>query len=263
MTLTYEDAMSLLIRWLRSPDHGNYGSFGYDVYLPAIVRTYLHKEKRIQSQYDQEPLVTEMMPMLYAAAWDLCRRGVIRPGINRFGAQATDDGNAGNGYSITPFGKQWLSEKDQDTFVPMEPERFAQMLTPYKDRFGASFYERAQEAIRCYGAHAYLACCAMCGAATEAIILAVAIRKANETEVIKEYLTANGRRKIENIILGQARQQLRDEYRGYTTLLKYWRDSAAHGAPSNINDNEAYTALALLLRFSMFVNDNWSELIGT
>jgi hypothetical protein len=29
---------------------------------------------------------------------------------------------------------------------------------------------------------------------------------------------------------------------------------------SGIKDNEAYTSLALLLRFAIFVNQNWAEL---
>jgi len=134
------------------------------------------------------------------------------------------------------------------------------MLAPYRGRYGPSSQERSQEAIRCYGAHAYLACCTMCGAAAEAILLATAIAKSDEATVLAEYNTAGGRRKVENIILGQARQELRDEYKGYTTLLKYWRDQAAHGKVSGIADNEAYTSLALLLRFAIFVNENWTEL---
>ena len=102
----------------------------------------------------------------------------------------------------------------------------------------------------------------MCGAAAESILLKAAIKKGNEEDVIKEYRSANGRIKIENRLFGQVRQQLRDDYKGYTMLLKYWRDLAAHGTPAKINDNEAYTALALLLRFAMFINNNWEELVG-
>jgi hypothetical protein len=102
----------------------------------------------------------------------------------------------------------------------------------------------------------------MCGAAAESILLMAAIKKWNEAGVIKEYCSASGRSRIEIRLFGQARQQLRDEYKGYTMLLKYWRDTAAHGAPAKINDNEAYTALALLLRFAMFINNNWNELVG-
>jgi hypothetical protein len=44
MTLTQADVATLLVHWLRQPDHGNYGSYGYGVYLPAMVRTHLAKE---------------------------------------------------------------------------------------------------------------------------------------------------------------------------------------------------------------------------
>lgn len=213
---TQADATTLLVRWLRQPDHGDYGSYGYGVYLPALVRT--HLAKQVQHQ-NQEVRLREMMPMLYAAAWDLCRRGILRPGVRAFDAQATADGASGNGYSITPFGTQWLAEADHDDFVPTEPERFAQMFAPYRDRFGPSFQERAQEAIRCYGAHAYLACCTMCGAAAEAILLATAIAKADEATVLSQYNASGGRRRVENAILGKVRDDLRNEYVGYMTLL--------------------------------------------
>ena len=80
--------------------------------------------------------------------------------------------------------------------------------------------------------------------------------------ILKKYCSANGRRVIENILIGKARKQLQDDYRAYSALLKYWRDEAAHGRASNIEDNEAYTSLALLLRLAMFINDNWNDLIN-
>jgi hypothetical protein len=103
----------------------------------------------------------------------------------------------------------------------------------------------------------------MCGASAESIILSAAIEKEkNETEILKKYISANGRSKIENILIGKARKQLQDDYRDCSKLLKYWRDEAAHGRASNIEDNEAYTSLALLLRLAMFINDNWDELVN-
>lgn len=258
MPLSQADAVALLLQLVRTPDHGAHAAYGYGVFLPALLRA--HLEKQGIRHHDQEPQLHEMMPALYAAAWELCRRGILRPGVKSYGAQATPDGASGNGYTITPFGELWLTESDKDDFVPTEPGRFAEMLAPYRGRYGPSFQERAQEAIRCYGSHAYLACCTMCGAAAEAILLATAIAKSGEATVLASYNTAGGRRKVENIILGQARQELRDEYKGYMTLLKYWRDQAAHGKVSGIADNESYTSLALLLRFAIFVNENWTEL---
>jgi hypothetical protein len=155
---------------------------------------------------------------------------------------------------------RWLAESDQDDFVPTEPERFAEMLVPYRKRFGPSFQERAQEAIRCYGSHAYLACCIMCGAAAEAILLATTVTKVDEATVLAKYNNAGGRGRVENLILGKLRAGRRNEYTGYTTLLKYWRAQASHGSIAGIKDNEAYTSLTLLLCFAIFADKSWIEL---
>ncbi|HPG39973.1 MAG TPA: hypothetical protein PLP19_11090 [bacterium] len=255
--MNIEDAINHIIVCLRSENSKKYQQYGYELYIPKIIGDYLGEN----SWDHQRSRVRELSPDFYAAAWELCRRGIIRPGIKEFDAQATDDGSSGNGYSITPFGKKWLEETNQDTFVPTEPDRFAKMLEPYKDRFGPGFYERAQEAIRCYGAHAYLACCAMCGAATESILLATAIAKTgDEKQVLKIYSSSLGRSRVENMIIGQVKSYLKEKFNALNELLKYWRDEAAHGKPTNISDNEAYTSIALLLRFAMSVNDNWDEL---
>jgi hypothetical protein len=205
----------------------------------------------------------EESPVFLNAAWELSRRGILRPGIRRMNTQSTDEGSAGHGYSITSFGRQWLAEPEHDTFIPTEPERFARLLEPYRPRFGPGFHQRAQEAIRCYGAHAYLACCAMCGAAAESIFLAAAVARSGDPDAtLTAYLTANGRSRLENSLIGQASERVQREFRGLATLLKYWRDSASHGQSSTVSDNEAYTSLALLLRFAAFVEDHWEELTG-
>ncbi|MEW8025805.1 MAG: hypothetical protein AB2803_19125 [Candidatus Thiodiazotropha sp.] len=254
-----EDATNLLIQWLRDPDHGAYGSYGYDIYIPNLLHGFLTPEFR-NNQQAMEMRIRELIPVFYAAGWELCRRGILRPGVRHYRAQSTDEGNSGAGYSITPFGAQWLAEADLDNWVPTEPGRFAEMLAEYRDLFGLGFHQRSQEAIRCYGAHAYLACTAMCGAAAESVILATAIEKTNEEEALSKYRSSSGRRKIENILVGQARTQLKDEYAGYSVLLRYWRDESAHGTQSKVQDNEAYTSLALLLRLCKFINDHWDEL---
>lgn len=258
--LTEEDVAKLLIQWLRNPDHGGYGAYGYEIYLPALAATYQRK-KRGHSSLDESQWFTEYSPLFYTAAWELCRRGILRPGVTQFQKQATADGASGNGYTITPFGRKWLKEGASDDFVPTEPERFAQMLEPFSGKFGAGFQQRSQQAIRCYGAHAYLACCVMCGAAAESILLSTAIAKtSDENDVLNKYRSANGRKKIEDILLGQASGLLKEDFKGFNSLLKYWRDEAAHGQVSNINEAEAYTAIAMLLRFAMFVDGRWEEL---
>jgi hypothetical protein len=266
--MTQEDAHNYLVRWLRNQQPSIYPSYGYDVYLPSIMIEYTLRESRnnryirVQGNQWDANAIADVSPYFYSAAWELCRRGILRPGVARFGEQNTPDGSAGNGYSITPFGRIWLEESNRDDYVPTEPERFAQLLSPYEARFGAGFHERAQQAIRCYGAHAYLACCAMCGAAAESIMLALAIAKVqNEESVLRDYKKANGRNAIEQKIIGMAGQSLKIDFLAFTGLLKYWRDESAHGRVSRIAETEAFTSLALLLRFAQWAYDHWDELI--
>lgn len=256
-----EDAERLIIRWIREKPRTEDSNYGYDVYLSNVIRWHL----RASGERDHHAIVrsiSDFWHIFAAAAWELCRRGVIRPGVRHLNTQSTEHGSAGEGYSVTPFGAQWAAESDLDDFVPTEPQRFAQMLAPLVKRFGPGFYERAQEAVRCYGAHAYLACCAMCGAAAESILLAASIAKRGEEHVLKTYASAAGRSRVQKDLLAHVTEVLRQEFSNLSILLSYWRDEAAHGRKSGIADNEAFTSLALLLRLAKFVDENWKALVS-
>jgi hypothetical protein len=115
--------------------------------------------------------------------------------------------------------------------------------------------------VTCHRFGAYLACCAMCGAAAESILLAVAIAKSgDERATLTMYRAANGRRKVIDRVVGQARPTIAEPFRSATGLLAFWRDEAAHGPASTISEIEAHEALARLLRFAQFANDNWGEI---
>jgi hypothetical protein len=137
------------------------------------------------------------------------------------------------------------------------------MLEANGGRFGTGFLERANEALRAYGAHAYFACCAMCGAAAESIILALATAKrGDERAVLEIYVARNGRSEIEKLVLRGVDALTERSMRSYFDLLKHWRDSASHGRAVNILEAEAFTSLLLLLRFVLFANDRWETLTG-
>jgi hypothetical protein len=258
------DALTYMVTCLRQEPQTRFASYGYELYIPIVLREFLRQHMRGVQDYEVQRYFDQNAPALssafYAAAWNLCRRGILRPGIRAYGLQATEDGGSGNGYTVTPFGRQWLSESDRDDFVPTEPERFGQLLARSQQVLGMRYQERGQEAVRCYGAHAYLACCAMCGAAAESILLTIAIAKTSEARVLSAYRVSNGRSRVENMVVGQLNDSLRREFQGFTTLLKYWRDEASHGGASRIGDNEAYTSLAMLLRFAQFASDHWEDL---
>jgi hypothetical protein len=95
-------------------------------------------------------------------------------------------------------------------------------------RFGPGFLQRATEAVQCHTFGVYIACCAMCGAAAESSLLAVATAKSgDEGATLAMYRAANGRRKVVDRV---------------------------------VSEIEAHEALARLLRFAQFATDNWGEL---
>jgi hypothetical protein len=127
-----EDAMKNIIQWMREELHTAYSNYGYDLYVPNIIRAYLISIRIHEHNPQAHQLTREFAPVFFDAAWELCRRGIIRPGVRNIGEQATPDGSAGSGCCITPFGKRWVQEANPDLFVPTEQERFTQMIAPYE-----------------------------------------------------------------------------------------------------------------------------------
>jgi hypothetical protein len=254
-----DDATLIITDLLRR--HVAVASHGYEVSLYEVIMKHLQAENPGRQPHDLGREYIDLSPIFYAAAWELCRRGILRPGVKRANEQVTDRGSGGEGFSITPMGRAWLTQAPDEQFIPIGPGRYEQMIAPFRDHFGPGFHERGEQAIQCYRAGAFLACCVMAGAAAESIILAAAIAKdGDEARVLKMYMGAQGRGRIENFLVGKANQHIKREFDGFMVLLKYWRDEAAHGKATKISDNEAYLALALLLRFAHFANDRWEEL---
>jgi len=88
-----EDALLVIVDWLRYRRPSNADRlpfFGYDLYIPTLIHLYLrdsntdsHKlQKRVDplsNRIEEDRLVDEMFPLFADAAWELCRRGIIRP----------------------------------------------------------------------------------------------------------------------------------------------------------------------------------------
>lgn len=259
-----DDAIQFLISYLREPRSRSEGaSYGYDLYIPNVCRAFATNVERISSQtpFDIDTRIPELSAVFYEAAWELCRRGIIRPGVRKHQEQVTEDGSGGNGYSLTSMGRAWLARSEDAVFIPVEPSRVAEIIGRFRERFGEGFFQKAQEAVRCHSATTYLASCAMCGAAAESILLHLAVQKrGDESEVLKIYHSASGRRRIEDLVLSGVSEPLARTFRNLTDLLKYWRDDASHGVASDISEFEAYEALARLLRFAHFASDHYAEL---
>jgi hypothetical protein len=250
-----EDAATFIVNFIARPRAAAaYSDNGYDVYMPNVAAAYLAEVENVpQHLVRDHPRSRELMPFFFDAAWDLCRRGVLRPGV-------PNGGNTDNkGYSVTSLGRSWI----ESGALPMvlETTRLAKLFASLSSRLGVGFLQRANEAARCHSFGANLAACAMSGAAAESIVLAAAIAKTgDEAAVLKNYMSAQGRKRTIDSIIHGARAGIAEPFKAATDLLAYWRDEAAHGTASEISEIEAHTALGRLVRFAQFASDNWSEL---
>jgi len=259
-----DDASAFIVDWIRKPRSADgYSSYGYEVYLPNIISTYLTEIERDTTHHSQlrnSLRAREVSPAFYEAAWELCRRGVLRPGVQRLGGQS--DGGTGDGYCVTAVGRSWI-EQGAPTLQVLDSGRLAALFQSLSARLGAGFLQRANEAVRCHSFGCYVACCAMCGAAAEAILLSVAIaRSKDENAIMAVYKSASGRRKVIQSVVGAARTAIAGPFESSTALLSYWRDVGAHGTVTNISEIEAHEAIGRLLRFAQFTCDNWDELVS-
>jgi len=150
----------------------------------------------------------------------------------------------GDGFSLTEFGRGWVQIAAEHP--PSDPSRFSEVLQPFIGRFGEGFAQLSAEAARCYRTTNYLACCVMAGAAAESILLAVAISKmpGDEGRVLAQYRSAQGRKRITDLITGELRQGLAEQFVTACGILSFWRDEAAHGTRTTKTEGEAQASLA-------------------
>lgn len=236
---------------------GDAQKYGYDLH-PFSIASSAGWEKSGGDHSLSIEVTLQLSPVFMDAAWELCRRGYVRPGVRTQHAQATSDG----GYSITTAGRRMLEEIDDDAVLLLQPGALAETLDQYGERFGLGFRQRAQEAVRCRDSEAWLACCAMVGAAAESILIATAVAKTNNEEaVLSEYGRAGGRRKLIDIIAGQASKLTREKLNLFAQIISYWRDDAAHGQSSNLADANAHEALRQLLHMCQWVDGEWTSLV--
>lgn len=239
---TLEDAVSFALTLLRQqaqpgtrPSRRPGSNYGYDFYAPAVAREWAMFRSKNSASWDSEAQAAS--PVFYEALWELCRRGILRPGVTETTAQGIADGG---GYCVTTYGRTWLSEANESHFILMQPGSLATAFEQFSEKFGPGYRQRTQEAIRCRTAEAWLAACAMVGAAAESILLAVAVAKSgNEDQAMGAYAASNGRRSIMNQIIGQAPAHISRPLTSGMSLLSYWRDSAGHGQVAIISGAEA------------------------
>jgi hypothetical protein len=269
MPMSIDDAIGLIVEELRSalPLSPQYSpnartdTYGCDLRVANVVRKWWLREHGNQNP-GSEPGEIDYEPF-QDAAWELARRGILRPGRVLPGGVVVGSrpNTEADGFSLTATGRDWVAKYDQQGPLPVDPGRFAALVRLYSDRFGPAFSQRVNEAAGCFRTCNYFATCTMAGAACESILVAIAIEQTkDEDEVLKIYLGRNGRRSLIKQITAGKPSGLQRPVETAASLLSFWRDSAAHGYETQISEFEAHDALSRLLRLSQFVDQHWAEL---
>lgn len=234
--------------------------YGFEVWIPRVVEAYYRAAGKTQPDLMYSPDAEPICRVFYEAAWEFSRRGILRPSLLSPRGMGSHSPPAGDGYSLTTAGREWL-QLSKTGWYPTDPSRYIAALAKASKFCGEAFAQRAQKAARCAQSANYLACCAMCGAAAESILLAMAVAKTQESDrVLRLYSGRDGRQKLLSVILADAESFLAHGVKPGFSVLTYWRDIAAHGRTASITDVEADSALLTLFRFAMFVADNWEAL---
>ncbi len=206
------------------------------------------------AQDDKEPYIAPF----YDAAWELSRRGVLRPGAtvpagqasgNQIGQRLPSAPFFGDGYSLTAWGRAWVQRvASERAMMPSDRSRITEVLHQFRTRFGEAYAQRAAEAVADWRGRNYLSACTMAGAAAESVLIATAIAKSkDEQAILAEYRKTAGRSRVIKRVTAGVTSGIDERFNNALGLLTYWRDEAGHGTPSNIGEVEAHEAILGLL----------------
>ncbi len=264
--ISEEESLSYIISYLRNEALKTSQNERFTLKVTDVVNKYLEKEtQKIRSQH-QGMIQYRIDPFknsepFYCAVFNLCSRGILAPKPLIQQTQYNSYVETGVSFYLTAYGYTWIKDTRDLICLPSEYSKFSQLLKNHSFRFGNGYLSRSLEAVACYESHNYLACCAMCGASAESILLSLATtKKGSQVEILKTYKAANGRSNIEKFLMGHQKAHIQQDFITYTSLLKYWRDESAHGTESKIHEEEAFTSLLLLLRFAQFADSRWQDL---
>jgi hypothetical protein len=95
-----------------------------DVWIPKVVAVYLRKTMGKPIAED-DPSSVDFYPAFHDAAWDLARRGVLRPSeIYPNAPILPPEVRRGAGYCLTAAGRARLADLADQPWVPADPTRY-------------------------------------------------------------------------------------------------------------------------------------------
>jgi hypothetical protein len=258
--LSVEDARDFVISLLKSGQGQSSLYTGYQIDVSWMLECYI-QEMTDQNRQSIEQISNgrnlykqctgKLSPVFLVATWELCLSGIFRPSRmslveNPHQLTAHADPFCCEAFTVTPYGKEWLARIEAD-YIPSTSGKFIELVKEYQARFISAYIQRAEEAFHCYKARCNLACCVMCGAASESILLAVGFARDGDEDTLKTYLGRSGRKELTDKVIGKTPTYKGKKFREFIEQLSPWRDESAHGTAIEISESEAFLSLITLL----------------
>jgi hypothetical protein len=110
-----DGALAYILRRLREEGPAGHGQHGYHFTVVDLAARYVREElgRRHPDPIENEDTYA-VSPALYDAAWELARRGVLRPSVHSSFMQFAAYHATGGGYTLTAIGEAWLSRLDDE-----------------------------------------------------------------------------------------------------------------------------------------------------
>jgi hypothetical protein len=108
--LNVDDAICAILDLIRRR-RSDISTNGYDVYLSGVCNIYaIESGMVLAGDRSVDRVGNGLLPIFAAAGWELCRRGILRPGVQNVALNHPLNAfSPDRGYSITPAGERWFA----------------------------------------------------------------------------------------------------------------------------------------------------------
>ena len=153
MNITIEIAQEFIVLILIDANRkGNLHSsaianFDYDVHLDTAMAAYkqyhqINTDLRFEHdnlKRDKIQKLDKKCKQLFSdAIWDLCRKGILRPGPSFVSDTYKQPQLVNEGFAVTKYGQDWIMKFTIDDLLPADPNRLSQVFEKYQKLFGVN-----------------------------------------------------------------------------------------------------------------------------
>ena len=112
--ISVDEALNFILRKLKSEGPAKFDRDGFDFWVSDYAARYLEEVEGVRPRPPIEDQRTyDASVPFFDAAWELARRGVLRPSVRNSFMQWAARYSTGGGYTLTEIGAEWLASLDE------------------------------------------------------------------------------------------------------------------------------------------------------